>query len=290
MFNLFKKSERNTVAIAQPKANLKGKTTKQIIEEIHESFYTEVDKLLAEAKVSHSLQTDKQDLIDKSKRLEELGFHNTKECQDAYKEIIRLKRLEEANEQKQSLLKAINYYSHKYPNYKFITEESVKNICSKYNLVYGEVERYIGTVPDKNLKHMEDFKIDENDECYIEGTLGYNLYSRNWEYLLKRYKTFEQWSKEQELMRSLEHTKKDNTRLKVDVKDIFKKCPLEIAAPITDFDMKGMEVVDNRLVAEPIPDPIVLKPVIFESQKYYLIVTALGLEASDELVVNQKMN
>jgi len=35
---------------------------------------------------------------------------------------------------------------------------------------------------------------------------------------------------------------------------------------------------------------VVLKPVVYNKQKYYLIVTAWGLEASDELVVNQKMN
>lgn len=39
-----------------------------------------------------------------------------------------------------------------------------------------------------------------------------------------------------------------------------------------------------------IPDPVVLKPVIYNSQKYYLIVTAWGLEAGDEIVVNSNHN
>jgi hypothetical protein len=34
-----------------------------------------------------------------------------------------------------------------------------------------------------------------------------------------------------------------------------------------------------------VSDPVVLHPVMFKGIKYYLIITAWGLEASDELVV-----
>jgi hypothetical protein len=55
----------------------------------------------------------------------------------------------------------------KYPNNKFITEESVKKICEKYNLVYSTIDRYIGTVPDKNLTEIANFKINDEDKvCY----------------------------------------------------------------------------------------------------------------------------
>jgi hypothetical protein len=68
------------------------------------------------------------------------------------------------------------------------------------------------------------------------------------------------------------------------------KCPLEIAAPLKDFNMTGAEVNGFKISKIEIPDPIVLKPVIFNNQKHYLIVTAWGLEAADELVVNANHN
>jgi hypothetical protein len=67
-------------------------------------------------------------------------------------------------------------------------------------------------------------------------------------------------------------------------------CPLEIAAPASDFDTTGMELKNFKLSPIEFPDPIVLQPVFFEGSKHYLIVTAWGLEASDEMVVNEKMN
>jgi hypothetical protein len=70
----------------------------------------------------------------------------------------------------------------------------------------------------------------------------------------------------------------------------YNKCPLEIAAPLKDFDMKNMEVKNYKVSEIEIPDPVVLKPVLFNKQKFYLIVTAWGEEASDELVVNHKFN
>ena len=51
-----------------------------------------------------------------------------------------------------------------------------------------------------------------------------------------------------------------------------------------------MELKDFKLSKIEIPDPVVLQPVNFKGEKYYLIVTAWGDEASDELVVNETLN
>lgn len=53
--------------------------------------------------------------------------------------------------------------------------------------------------------------------------------------------------------------------------------------------MRGMSIKNFKLEKE-IPDPIVLMPVFCYGRKNYLVVTAWGEEASDDLVVNQKMN
>ena len=273
MFKLFKKSATE-------------KTVNEVIEEIHETFYTEVDKLLASAKIANSLDTDKQDLIEKCARLKALGFTNTKEVKEAEAEIERLDELKRDNEAKKTLIEAINYFSFKYPNYKFITEKSVEKICAKYNLVYGEINRYIGTVPDKNLKHIEDFRVLEDDECfvyeeyeeYIEyEALNYSMFGRGKRSIRKEYKTSDQFKQSMRMNR-------------INYREINMKCPLEIAAPLKDFNIQGMEVKGHKISKIEIPDPIVLKPVIFNNQKHYLIVTAWGIEAGDELVVNANHN
>lgn len=274
MLNLFKKLTNKEVVIAEPKADLRGKTTNEIIEEIHESFYTEVDRLLASAKIANSLDTNKQGLIEKCARLKTLGFTNTQEVKEAEVEITRLDNLKLDNEKKKTLIEAINYFSFKYPNYKFITEDSVKKICAKYNLVYGAIDRYIGTVPDKNLRQMENFKVLEDDECFAYGRESFWGGERE---ISIKYQTVEEYK----INMGNDMYMYSNYSQKINM-----KCPLEIAAPLKDFNMEGLEVKDFKLSKIEIPDPVVLKPVIFHGQKHYLIVTAWGIEAGDELVVN----
>lgn len=296
MFNLFKRNSKSEVIVAEPKVITKGKTTNQIIEEIHESFFTEVDRLLAEAKISKSLETDKQGLIDKCKRLETLGFNQTKEIIEARKELARLKALEEENRIKSHVIKAIEYFSVKYPNYKFITEDSVKKICSKYNLIYGSISRYIGTVPDKNLKHMEDFNVNEEDVACIKTTsYGFGHADTKIVSYLEKTQFDNMYSYEQREGESNENYRNRISNLymrqNLTRSEFINKCPLEIAAPSKDFNMDKSELVDFKLSDKiEIPDPVVLQPVYFDGYKHYLVVTAWGLEASDELVVNNKMN
>lgn len=261
-----------------PLFKIPQKSTKEIIEEIHDTFYTEVDRLLASANIKSSTYTEKQNLIDKSSRLQSLGFGATKEVTEAKIEESRLFNIQVENKQKDELIEAINYFSFKYPLYKFITEDSVKKICEKYNLVYGTVDKYIGTVPEENLQHIENFKIDENDECWVSE---------------------ERWVKMWRGVPAIDYISKNE--VKTSSEDKYNpmsmgfllnqyKAKLEIAAPLKDFNMTAHEVKDFKISKIEIPDPVVLQPVIFKGKKHYLIVTAWGDEASDELIVNQNFN
>lgn len=252
----------------------------EVVEEIHETFYTEVDKLIIYANQFNSLETNKQDLIEKSKRLQALGFTRTKEVIEGEKELRRIAALEKENNEKKDLIEAINYFSQKYPIYKFITEKSVRKICEKYGLVYGGIKDYIGTVPYENLKQMENFKVSELDECYT----------------IKEHRSY--WSDDVKYFNKQDFEKKKNSywedyysrRMNSMSFKTFDKCPLEIAAPQTDFDMNGKQVEKSKITKAPVPDPIVLQPVIFKNKKHYLVVTAWGTEASEESVVNERMN
>ncbi len=288
MFNPFKKSESNDVRreIAIEQAPKK----KTVIEEIHETFYSEVDRLLEEASIAHSLDTDKEVLIEKCKRLKALGFTNTKEVKAAETEILRLDQLKKQNEEKKSLTDAINYFSVAYPIYKFITEDSVKKICKKYGLIYGAIDKYIGTVPEKNLKQIETFSVHENDECHVYRQ-DYTDWNGSVREVSKKYLTKTEREKMNEGKGNNHHYMMLHYTHN-NVSEIDMKCLLEICAPPKDFDMRGMEVKDFHLKSlPPAPiDPVVLKPVIFNATKYYLIITAWGDEASDEMVVNNINN
>lgn len=243
-----------------------------LIAEIHNTFYTEVDRIKKFALDKHSLETGSQELIEKGKRLSALGFVSTQEVKESQKETNRLSELKKENLKKESLVRAIDYFSFKYPHYKFITEDSVKKICGKYGLIYGQIRYYKGTVPDINLEHIEKFEIANEDKCYSITV------RRRWEFGDDSSNTY-----------FVNHETYLNTRMRMGSEYNSKSiCSMEIVASSKDFDMTRMEVKDYKLSA--IPDPIVLQPVYFEDNKYYLIVTAWGEESSDQLIVNEKLN
>jgi len=246
-----------------------------LIEEIHNSFYSEVNNLLSQAKNQNSIVVYKQELIDKKARLEKLGFKNTPEIQEAELEIARIEALKHENLVKQDLIAAINYFSVNYPEYKFITEESVVRICNQYGLVYSEVQNFRGNIPLENLEQMEKFNIDEKDSCYISYTIttmrNMNKQFNKYINYLEAQKTPPKYTFSQEY---------------------YEKCPLEICAPLNQFDITDLELDGKKLVKKKIEikDPIVLCPVIFRRSKHYLIVTAWGEESHDSEVINNKLN
>jgi len=278
--NLFQKEtkQNNEVVVTELPKN---KTTNQIIEEIHESFYTEVDRLLEGTKVIKSTKTKYEALIKKSEELKALGFTNTKECIEANKEIARLNEIKEYNKNNEELNKVILYFQQKYPLNKFITEDSVKKICEKYNLIYSTIDKYIGTVPDKNLKEIQNFKLKEEDSCYLleTFTFGYSgtIILKNKFCNFKQYKDYLDRNNDFRISN-------ENMRERITI------CKLEIAAPLKDFNTTDSKVKDFKLSTIEIPDPVVLQPVIYNNNKYYLILSAWGDEASDPLVINEINN
>ncbi len=283
MKTFFTNGKQSSVDVAEPK-----QTQEQIIQEIHNSFYSESGKLLYQAENPTPLVSNQALLLEKSERLKKLGFGNTKDVAAAQNEEERLSVIRQENFEAESLRKAIMYFKQKYPQYKFIPESSVIKICEKYNLIYGEVSRYKGFVPEKNLKAIEAFKIKPEDECYAvyenSAWLGSERVVRYQPKTIQHNRSYRDnngLSSESRWLLSARMTSYESAPL---------ACPLEIAAPQSDFNTEGMEIKNKRLRKIEVPDPIVLKPVFFEGSKHYLIVTAWGLEASDELVVNEQMN
>lgn len=163
-------------------------------------------------------------------------------------------------------IELVKYYQQNYPFNKFINEKQVKEICHKYNLVCGDVNRFMGFVPEKNMEEIVNFKLKSNDVLKIicsKKTFGSNI---------------------GEIF-------KDKGERYYDFPNIYKlteeNSPLQICAPIKDMDISGLELKEGyKLEKKFIPDPVVLQPV----KGGYLILTAWGDEASDPLVVNNNKN
>jgi hypothetical protein len=232
---------------------------KETIEKIHNDFDTAGEKLLAEAK---EILSDAKS-ADKGERLKKLGFGSS---------VSSVKAADYAA--KKELAALIEYYNVYYPNNKFITEKMVVEICKKYGLICGSSHSYKGDVPLKNLNEMESFKLREEDMRRIDYSTyshdpatGRIFYDPNGKY----YGAYcvGVWG------HHFETKPKEETHH-------FEKGSFKICAPSNDFEMSNSVLKGVFLI----PDPIVLQPI----KGGYLIVTKWGLEANDEIALNEKHN
>ena len=293
MFDFLRKSVAKVSDALQQSKSVEGSIYPKEVVEIHREFNTAGEKLLAEA--VGIIQKSQSPEIEKAKRLNFLGFSQAKQVEESsqiLKQAVISKEVAEL----------VRKYQVMYPNNKFITEEQVKAICFKYNLICGEVKRFKGFVPEKNLLEIENFK--------------------------KRYKTPQQvrvtnWQKGDVDIISLDDYKREESSGYISYRHIatdrhclqqnktdydgihfygsyinsngkyengtfrFEIIGLQICAPVKDMDMEGMTIQEGYKMRKiHVPDPVVLQPL----PGGYIVISAWGDEASDENVVNQNHN
>jgi hypothetical protein len=293
LFSLFKKTtnpwdEGSTVAIQCPKhpssyynpkfsgciycenekKELKNElsvmSNKDLIDKVHHEFMNASDALIKEAQEIIEKASTKN--VEKAKRLEALGFRNVPQVQE----------FTVLNRQRQNfelILQSIEYYSFHYPQYKFITKDQVTSICEKYGLVLGNVGDYMGFVPEANLQQIENFKLRPEDarvsyesSLWRMGGMGGGRVD-----IAMSMKYYDDNIESNDVFKQ-----REISRIRVD---------MNICAPLKDMDTRNKTVVNHVLVSN-VPDPVVLCAVT----NGYLIVTAWGDEASDELVQNPRNN
>ncbi len=289
------KKESNDSKPKTEEVAVKSHSYPKEVMEIHHEFHIASDLLLEQAKSIITEAATKD--VDKVNRLEGLGFKQAAQ-------VTEIKPLIEKAKLSKEQIELVNCYSIKYPNNKFITGQQVKAICYKYNLVCGDVGRFKGFVPEKNLREIEGFKVDENDvpkllfqlDSWPELELPINEIDET--YLSEYGKAYFMGVNNL----NYGYITDDSASPKCNLYDnekcsIFKGFrfvrstmintnELQICAPLKDMDLSGMEIKKGYKLQKHIPDPVVLKRV----KGGYLILTAWGDEASDELVVNQKFN
>lgn len=236
------------------------------VAEIHNDFMTQVDVLLVGLDVPEPAPDVNMTVVEKADRLLKLGFGNSKSVTDASVEVRRLSEHTQRIKGITELRETVEYFTQKYPQYKFITSPQVYELCEKYNLVCDDVTNFIGDVPDKNLEAIENNSVEHADQCY-----GRFYDSPRRGLVLNTH-----ISSNEAMSGGLTHT--------------VKRLPLAIVAPVTDFKMEERRVNAQRQIENIPKDPIVLQPVYHNGKQHYLIITAWGDEASDSMVVNEKMN
>jgi hypothetical protein len=217
------------------------------VEKIHYEFDIASEKALKEANriLAEAAKSD----VDKAKRLSELGFSRAQKVEELSRETWR-------TENSQKKIELIERYRKDYPDYKFIPEDMVEDICKRYGLVCSTVNRYKADVPLKNVEEIEAFR-----------SLG-KLYSTSiW--------SSSKWS---------DNDRDDNGKAaEVEpsrFKAVRKPAKLYICAPKSDMDLSGLtsEYIGSSIYTrqkEVYPDPIVLHRV----EGGFIIVTKWGPEA-----------
>lgn len=280
----------------EPQADTSKKEVKYPAEvlEIHHAFETAGEALLAEAK-GILKQCDTQS-INKGKRLLNLGFKQAKEAVNAMPYLGK-------GETAQSVFDLVMHYQMRYPNNKFITEKQVEAICKKWKLECAPIDRFKGFVPEKNLRDIEGFKFVGGDKrpSLVKVLSAWNVTGFNF-FLLPFSGAFSIHRNLGLKLIPADHPKlywqrdrlfgvynEDGTMGYVEWFKEYNFDNLMICAPKKDMDLKGLNKVGAVFQLgqiKHVPDPVVLQPV----KGGYLIVTAWGDEASDENVVNEKMN
>lgn len=156
------------------------------------------------------------------------------------------------------LERLIEQYQQEYPCNRFIDRDSVTRVCEKYNLYMVQANRYKDDIPDRNQKEIINFRI-RRALIRTEATVRASRSSVDFSAIINDY------------------------RSTLDPQELIPACGLVILAPEHKINMAGLRKVGRILVKD---DPIVLQPV----QGGFLIVSAWGPEASDQEVVNTKMN
>lgn len=269
-------------------ANKPTKGYPEAVVKIHGEFNTAGDILFEQC--MKLINSSDKGILEKAKRLRKLGFKQVEQIKESEKIAITTE-----------IVELVSYYREHYPFNKFITPEQVNTICRKYNLIMGDVSRFKGFVPERNLREIENFKLrKEEKNCLCcrssEGTFftltnaiiagdSNGKYEHIYKIGDKNNYAFQRGVGEVPFYASDSSNIFGMAHLGFISSFEVESSRLQICAPLKDMDVEGMRI-SKDLRIEHIPDPVVLQAV----KGGYLIVTAWGDEASDELVVNEINN
>lgn len=278
----------------------------EIVKAIHKDFNGIADVidgmtkgLIEEANAIINNEQEKIDkLTDKMNGLKMLGFIGSSEYTEYEKSLKDLYAKREENKKKQELIKLIESYKFRYPNNKFVNKDMIESLCKKYNLWFVPAEDFKGTIPNKNLKEMINFKLKEEDIQLESFKDRFNDYVSVGFEETKRLTAIahNNQGKSKEISVEVDARNGDGTIKVYTTVSIrnrrFICCPVsdinpsEVRNKYRSWNSAYYSPEDKAWNKAEVIDPVVLR----EVRGGYLIETAWGPEASDEIVVNQQNN
>ncbi len=181
--------------------------------------------------------------------------------------------------------KVVEEYEKKYRGqYKFILEPQLERILEKYDLYLRNIEDFLGDIPEKNIKDIMKFEVFLNDLNFY----GNPDFRQHHQYMISVPDVNIGFSEDRFKISSryINHFKQNMTDnyyghiVIASVKSLLSERAFK--------DSSARIVKKQELVAK---NKVELDPIVLCRTKHgYLIITAWGDEANDELVVNQKMN
>jgi len=262
-FNFLKKLKNKIVENVTDGTVPQEAKTSNVIEKIHNEFDSAADRALNEALFILSQKGIEETKKEKAQLMQKLGFTHTAQVRELEKRI----EIDNAAKKKANI---VNKYKEKYPQYKFIFLDQIKQICEKYGLICGMAGMYKGDIPLKNLKEMETFKVSDDDRYYIYSS------SSSW-YVDPNAALSENAHVESYI--EVEQEKRVNREFSIYNNRHRVKIPFFICAPKSEMHMEGYKL-NGVFAYKEIPDPIVLHYV----KDGFLIVTKWGIEGDDPIV------
>ena len=227
------------------------------VEMIHNDFYSVNNNLLS----IKNFEIDSE-LIEKKEKLEKIGVSNNHPIIQKY---VSLRRQQYRIDEKIKLQKYVEYYNKKYPFLKVIDYDSVMKICDKYKLVLNNMDNFFGDIPDKNINEiLQNYKLVSDEDRFkfqLNSSWGTNFAFRQI-MIVANNNLFDKYINEDE-----------------------------------SYYVYMPEGIEKFIIS--VKDPIALLPIKADESDYhysnscpdlFLILSAWGEEANDELVVNEKLN
>lgn len=201
----------------------------------------------------------------------------------------------------------VQQYDAKYLGlYKFILKPQLERLCEKYNLFVREPKHFLGDMPESNIKEMMNFSIyskdlpidildvrprskDEHERFHYSTSVDatYDLWLSHYRAELYKHLGFD-------MMPLPSHDVSDFKIPIALLRQLGFGGAITIAAVENLFDTKAFEKSRSRIIGRTELQPknqVDLDPIVLcETKHGYIVVTAWGDEANDELILNNIKN
>jgi hypothetical protein len=209
--------------------------------------------------------------------LESIGFKNCENV-ESYRPVY-----------DNDVRKHAKYYKTVSPLYKFLTEEMLDSICKKWGLVYAGVDKYVGSIPKKNVEDMANYLILNKDK---EVMRSYRV-NVAYDHIPGERNTYLITANNEAQALEQARSKVDSIRqwytkyAKYNIVLLGSKYGFHIAADPSLFDLTNTVREGIRIVDKPKnPDPIVFVYV----KGGILVITKWGAEANDPELTIPELN